>query len=227
METQPSIWILEDDQKTVQLYQDIFDARYVMRFFARMDVFASEISTASDKPDLVIADIKLSDGSFLDYIANFRPCMGDGPEYLVVSGIDDMDALQFCFDNGVVEYLTKPFRTGELTVKVSRILGSIRTRQCEFELDHNSLTVTRRKLRSPILTSKEFLIVNFLRKAPDNRMTRDQLMQAVWPNKQISVKTMDVHMFNLRKKLQAVHLEVKFSNPNIYSINAAAINESE
>lgn len=223
MDARQAIWILEDDQNVMQLYESIFASRYELRSFECLRAFVDEIATAERKPDLVIADLKLPDGSFIDYISHRGLSKQATTDYLVISGVDDADALRFCFANGVVEYLTKPFRVSEVAVKVELMLNTRRERAAKLELDYDTMTVRRFHLKSPILTSKEFLIVNFLNKSPNNRATREQLMQAVWPEKKISPKTMDVHLFNLRRKLMAVQIEIKFTSPNVYSICALPV----
>ena len=101
MKFEKKIWILEDDHGCLFVYQDILDIRYSTRYFKTLDEFKTALEeSAGDLPDLVIADLKLPDGSFLTFLSSDdNKKLLDMP-FLVISSVNDIDALRFCFEDG-------------------------------------------------------------------------------------------------------------------------------
>jgi DNA-binding response OmpR family regulator len=88
-----------------------------------------------------------------------------------------------------------------------------------LSIDPSSFTVTRKHLRSAPLTSKEFQIVVLLQKATDHRLSRSDLVHGIWGQQKVSNNSLDVHLFNVRKKLSPLGLEIVFRPPNFYALN--------
>jgi len=53
------------------------------------------------------------------------------------------------------------------------------------------------------LTPKELALLNTLATAPGRIFRREELLRAVWREVSVAVRTVDVHMSKLRKKLRA------------------------
>lgn len=65
------------------------------------------------------------------------------------------------------------------------------------------------------LTKKEQQLFDFLMANPKG-VTREQLMTICWKNISVHPKTLDVHLFNLRQKLESVGGSVNFRNGSWY-----------
>ncbi|MGZ3699092.1 MAG: GAF domain-containing protein, partial [Bdellovibrionota bacterium] len=89
-------------------------------------------------------------------------------------------------------------------------------------VDPISFTVSRGAVRSSSLTSKELQIVAMLHQAPDHRLSRGELVHGIWGKLKVSTNSLDVHLFNVRKKLAPLGMEILFSPPNQYSLNLAS-----
>lgn len=59
------------------------------------------------------------------------------------------------------------------------------------------------------LTPKEFEILDALDRG-GGKLDRDRLFQAVWSDAVVGKKTLDVHLFSLRQKLEKLGLEVRW-----------------
>ncbi|AST89974.1 MULTISPECIES: winged helix-turn-helix domain-containing protein [Sutcliffiella] len=68
-----------------------------------------------------------------------------------------------------------------------------------FNLNEYSITIEGTTLK---LLRKEFLLLDFLYQNKNQTLTRDQLLQAVWPLQVPSDRTVDDHIYRLRKKLK-------------------------
>ncbi len=217
------IWILEDDSGCQFVLREIFELRYALRIFADLDTFSFALSDEKEpRPALFIADIRLPGRSFLTFLSSAESRIFSQIPLLVVSSVDDIDALRTCFDSGAVDFITKPFTKNELIVKVERILNqseriSSRVHR-EFTLDLPALKVIRGDRRTDPLTTKEFQIITILSEAPSASLSRDEIVSRVWGEVKVTSKAFDVHLYHLRKKLGAVGLEIRFNPPNRYSL---------
>lgn len=62
------------------------------------------------------------------------------------------------------------------------------------------------------LTKKEIVLFEILRRAGENGVTRSQLAQRIWPDVHVHDKTIDVHVFNLRRKLNSSNYRIEVRN---------------
>ncbi len=83
----------------------------------------SEAMAAFEKesPDLVVTDIIMPHTSGLEFIGFIRSSYDHIP-VLVLSGVDEEDTVTEAFNLGADDFLTKPIKPGELSVRVKRLL---------------------------------------------------------------------------------------------------------
>lgn len=89
-----------------------------------------------------------------------------------------------------------------------------------LSIDPISFTVAKGSERSAALTSREFQIILLMYNAPGHRISRSDLVNGIWGKLKVSTNSLDVHLFNLRKKLAPLALEITFSPPNLYSLGS-------
>ena len=196
------IWILEDDETCIHLYRQILDLRYKTRYFEKIKQFQQELTNMTPEdaiPSLVIADLLLSDGNFLDFLSeDGHHKMIDIP-FIVVSSIDDIDALRFCFNEGALDYLTKPFKKNEILVKVENKLKGNTGRGIFTHEDVSSLMVDGKKIKN--LTGKEMQLLALFLNSLDRTVQREEILEKAWGGTTVHPKTVDVHLYNLRRKI--------------------------
>lgn len=83
----------------------------------------SEAMVAFEKenPDLVVTDIIMPHTSGLEFIGFIRSSRGHTP-VIVLSALDEEDTVIEAFNLGADDFLTKPVKPGELSVRVKRLL---------------------------------------------------------------------------------------------------------
>lgn len=198
----PRVLVVEDDEPIAEplvraLRRDGHDARW-----ARTGVEALQI--AHDEPfDLVLLDLGLPDIDGIDVCHQLREGDRDIAILMLTARSEELDAI-VGLDAGADDYVTKPFRVGELLARVRAQLrrrgegavaaqdvrvdtGARRAWQADAELD---------------LTAKEFDLLALLVQAAGTVVPRDKIMERVWDENWFgSTKTLDVHVSWLRRKL--------------------------
>jgi len=122
-----TVLVVDDAPNTVELIQRQL-AVEGYRIFTAANV-ADAIGALQRVPvDLVIADLKMPDGSGLDLVRHVRENYRD-IEVMMVTGYASIDGAVTAVKAGAEEYLAKPFTEEELLTAVARVLGKLRVRR--------------------------------------------------------------------------------------------------
>jgi two-component system response regulator RegX3 len=167
---------------------------------------------ASVRPDLILLDLMLPDGSGFDVCREVRKS-SQVPIIMLTARGDEADRV-IGLELGADDYVVKPFSAREVTARVRAVLR--RTAQAaapaspgddgplevgDVRLDPATRSVAR--AGAPVdLTRKEFDLLRLLMGSAGSVVTRERLIDEVWDvNWFGSTKTLDVHVSALRKKL--------------------------
>lgn len=119
--------------------------------------------------------------------------------------IDKVLGLEF----GADDYMTKPFNTRELIARINAVYRRYTKKHDDAEiLQHGSLKVNISSRvafiddKEIVLTVKEFDLLKTLMKSPDRVFTRENLFDIVWNENIFDTRTVDVHISNLREKIE-------------------------
>ena len=126
---------------------------------------------------------------------------------LVISALSSIDERVRGLRAGGDDYLAKPFAMVELAARVEallRRLEDVRTtklRAGDLEMDLIEQTVYRGGIRIDLLP-REFKLLEYFLRHQGRVITRAMLLQDVWQyNFSIETNVVDVHISNLRKKI--------------------------
>lgn len=162
---------------------------------------------ASQQPSLIILDLGLPDMDGLDVIKKLREWYLK--PIIILSVRSSEDDIVKALDNGANDYLTKPFRTGEL---LARIRVAIRQSQNILDapvLEFGSLSIdlvnhTARKKNEFIkLTSTEFSLLALLAKNEGRVLTHQYILKEIWGIGYVEqTQYLRVFIAQLRKKVE-------------------------
>jgi DNA-binding response OmpR family regulator len=165
--------------------------------------------------DLVLLDLMLPEMDGFKILRELRRAGSRVPVLVLTARSDEADVVM-CFDSGADDYVTKPFSTAELLARVRALLrrgtsdgngsGAARNHFAfgDVEVDAESRTVVRSG--DPVqLTPKEFDLLLALLRREGAVASRAELLEEVWQyaNTDILTRTVDMHMAELRRKLEA------------------------
>ena len=170
------------------------------------------------EPDLMLLDIMMPElsGIQLCRIVRADPMMKDIPVIFLSARGEVEDRIKG-LEAGAEDYLSKPFNTNELLLRVSKMLSrsgsrTLPARQSRIEIagvlideDLHQLTVGGKNV---ILTATEFRLLKLLMERKGRVQTRDNLLVNVWHyDTDIETRTVDTHVRRVREKLgQYAHM---------------------
>lgn len=121
-----------------------------------------------------------------------------------------MKSKQLAFEN----YLTTPVNKQKLITKISTLIKSSAQNNTKKILSHKGINLNEHlhnlSFEGQILpfTSKEYKIIKLLMENPNRIFTRQEIYERVWKVDYMDdAKTINVHVFNIRKKLRTVLTE--------------------
>ncbi len=203
----PKVLIVDDDAR---LRMNISDWLEHQRFDveqAKNGVEAKEMLSAYSY-DLVILDWNLPDTEGVEICRWFRGRGGSTP-VLMLTGKDMIQDKVEGFDAGADDYLTKPFELLELTARLNALMrrgGAVAPTRV---LNQGGLVIDPVAHSAKIdgkqmqLTPKEFDILEFLLRHPDQVFSADTLLDRLWKSDaEVSPDTVRVYIKRLREKLE-------------------------
>lgn len=126
---------------------------------------------------------------------------------IILTARDAVEDKVLALDSGADDYLVKPFVFKELLARIKALLR--RPEQIlpvELKVHDLSLNTTTRKVyrkdKEIPLTLKEFGLLEYLMRHPNQVLTREQILDHLWDFAFDSFSNVvDVHIKNLRKKV--------------------------
>jgi len=159
------------------------------------------------QPELVLLDIQLPEMDGLEVLRRIRS-NGNIPVILVTARTEDLDKL-LGLELGADDYVTKPFSPREVVARVKAVLRRTLPTEASrpivrvgpLEIDGEKV-VARLGSERLELTPTEFRLLETLSRTPGKAFSRAELIEAALPESDALERVVDVHLKNLRKKLE-------------------------
>ncbi len=206
METEYSILIIDDEVQIRRLLEITLSASGYKIFEA---VTGNEgiIAAASYSPSLILLDLGLPDADGAEILKKLREWYNK--PIIILSVRSAEDDIVHALDNGANDYLTKPFRSGELLARIRSALRLTTPPGNESLLTFGTLIIdlakhTVKKNDETIkLTSTEFSLLALLAKNAGKVLTHQFILKEVWGQHYIGqTQYLRVFVAQLRKKLE-------------------------
>lgn len=159
------------------------------------------------KYDLILLDCNLPRLSGFEIVKKLRTEKCFTP-IIILTVLGELNDKLKLFNLGIDDYLIKPFALSELLARIKALLrrpqqfkGEV-LRLGNLELDPDKFLVTKNNQRIP-LSSREFSLLEYLMSQPGKFLSRQNILEKVWDeNADPFSNTVEVHIMNLRKKLE-------------------------
>jgi two-component system response regulator RegX3 len=201
-----TIMIVEDEES----YQDALNVGLSVEGF--VVVGATNIAEAralllTSKPDLVLLDVMLPDGSGIDYCRELHDTTHI-PVIMVTARTSEVDVV-LGLEIGAADYVTKPYRLRELVARIRAVLRRPVTTEDDevisfgdLRIDFSRRTVTR-KNQEVELSRKEFDLLALFATRLGQVVTREVCLDTLWWGLELSdTRTLDTHVKRLRQKIE-------------------------
>lgn len=163
--------------------------------------------------DAIILDIMLPKLNGIQVLKHIRNTGSDVPVIMLTAKGEIEDRVNG-LDAGADDYLVKPFAFDELLARLrvmTRRKSTVKkTTLCAGDLVLDTVTKTVTRAGKPIdLTSKEYMLLEYMMHHPNITLTRNQLEQQAWDSSfEGGSNIIDVYIRYLRKKIDTGY-EVK------------------
>ncbi len=206
------ILVVDDDRKIVDLVRAYLE-RDGYRVSAAYDGLQALEQARQARPDLVVLDLMLPGMDGLDVCRILRDESNKVPIIMLTAKTTETDKL-IGLDLGADDYVTKPFSPRELLARVRAVLRRVGEEKGEgpSEVRFGDLLVDfvghEVRLRGQLvqLTPTEFKLLEVLIREPERAFSRLELLdQAFGYDFEGFERTIDVHVMNLRRKIEPDH----------------------
>jgi DNA-binding response OmpR family regulator len=203
----PLILVVDDEPKITRLARDYLE-KNGFRVLTAADGQSAITTARREKPDLIVLDLMLPviDGREVCRILRRD---SDVPIIMLTALSEEIDQVTG-LEIGADDYITKPFSVRALVARVRALLrrtrGEIKApsiiRAGNLEIDSEKYAVTFNG--NPLkMTPNEFKLLQRLASRPGQTLTREQLLEDLHGTASSMDRSVDSHIKNLRKKLEA------------------------
>ncbi|MDD6306464.1 MAG: response regulator transcription factor [Clostridiales bacterium] len=200
-----SILLVEDDATIASGLMYALEKEEYLPFHCK-NIEAALSAIQSKQFDLAILDMQLPDGSGTEVSDRLKKY---GTPVIFLTIVDDENEIVRSFEDGAVDYITKPFRLRELLARIKRTLNV-------NEEKDSSQTVTLGKTvidtaagkvyvdgKLIELTALEYRLLLIFAANKSILLTREQILEKIWDSSGNFVEdnTLTVYIKRLREKL--------------------------
>jgi two-component system KDP operon response regulator KdpE len=165
------------------------------------------IAAATHNPALIILDLGLPDTDGIEILTKIREWYQK--PIIILSVRNSEDDIINALDKGANDYLTKPFRTGELLARIRVALRYNQDKLDEPNLTFDALTIdlpnhiARKNGEILKLTATEFSLLALLAKNSGRVLTHQTILKEIWGFGYIGqTQYLRVFVAQLRKKIE-------------------------
>jgi DNA-binding response OmpR family regulator len=205
------ILVVGDDVALCQLLGEQLevDGEFVPHHAASLAEAERKITSGVNRFEAILLDLGLPDSDGREFCRRLRT-LGVKMPIIVLTGSDAETDVVRGLDAGANDYISKPFRMGELLARLrAQLRGFENSDDAVFTIGPYQFRPAVKQLwdaaknKKIRLTEKEVAVLKFLYRASDRPTSRAELLQEVWGyNAGVSTHTLETHIYRLRQKIE-------------------------
>lgn len=204
------ILVVEDEVKLAKLIQRVLEQERHVVEVAHDGETGLDLA-ASGSFDIIVLDVMLPKRNGFDICRALRE-MGVATPVLMLTARDTVADKVQGLDVGADDYLTKPFAIEEFLARLRALSRRTQTytetdrlQVGDLVLDRKTREV-RRGDRQIDLTAKEFALLEYLMRHPNQALSRDRIIEHVWGyDSDAQPNAVDIYVHFLRRKIDHGH----------------------
>ncbi|UWG96968.1 response regulator transcription factor [Dehalobacter sp. DCM] len=212
---EPKILIVDDEAAIVSVIENYLQSEGFRTSIA-FEGYTARKMIETEKPDLIILDWMLPGMSGLELCREIRRG-GSLPVIMLTAKSEETNRV-LGLEYGADDYIVKPFGLRELVARIKTVLRRVSPQQqTAGTIDHRDLKIDMKAHRvwkrdtEVVLTPTEYKILCLLASHPGVPYSRLQLLnQAMGEEYLYYERSVDTHIFNLRKKIEDVVSEPSY-----------------
>lgn len=204
--------LIVDDEKSLLDVLAPFLKRAGFLVETALDGDTALARTMEFNPDVIVLDILIPEPDGREVCRRLR-ALGNWTPIIMLSQIGGSQERAMSLEEGADDYLNKPFDPGELVARIYALLRRAQRVQSSLtgvrRLTSGPLVIDRLSRRAwlnereLVLSAKSFAVLEYLMCHPDEVITRERLLDAIWGwDYPITTRTVDVRIAELRKQLK-------------------------
>jgi len=200
------ILLIENDRNTANILAIALKSSFEtdIAYSAKQAIYKCDLYNF----DVVIFDLNMPDITGIEFCQIIKERGLNAPLLFLMKENNVHSKIQL-LDNGASDVILKPFSLGELKARIRVLTRKLSIRQKtpqKFNISNVILDKTACKVKRDgidiILRKKEFALLEYLMVNAGKVVTRDELMDSVWQDKdELWTNTLDVHIKYLRDKI--------------------------
>lgn len=199
------VLLIEDDMVLGQAIRDhVAGANHAVDWMQNLQ--DGEACTRAVAYGLVLLDLRLPDGSGIDFLKRLRE-RGDVTPVIILTAHDQISDRIEGLNSGADDYLVKPFNLDELTARMLAVarryaakpnpvvrLGALEINPAERRIMDGAEAI--------VLSSREWAVLDTLLTRPGAVVSKSQIEEALYAfGSEIESNTVEVYVSRLRKKI--------------------------
>lgn len=214
----PTVLVVDDDRAIVDalapfLERSGFQVKTAEHGQAALDLLGG------DKPDIIVLDVMMPYVNGREVLRRLR-ANNDWTPVILLTQVGEAFERAVALEEGADDYLNKPFEPHELVARMRSILRRVQrggpSLTSAMQLRSGPLVLNRTSRRvflnddELMLTPKAVLVLEYMMLHPDEPITRDRLLDAVWGwDHPVGTRAVDTRIAELRRLIKPEQLGSK------------------
>ncbi len=229
------VLLIDDSIDVFELVKKALSNTSIQIFYA-MDAKQARRQFARNIFDLILIDIGLPD---IDGIKLCEEIQADqaiqNTPIFFITARHESDIKVLAFNSGADDYIEKPFDLKEFRARIEAKLKKQNKPKNDFLVfgdleinivDHKVYMKQNNSKSELPLTPIEFKLLSLFARSPEKTFSRKNVLETIWGNVNVYDRTIDTHIYSLRKKLNHYNACVESITGIGYRFNPGKITQN-
>ncbi|CAM1628974.1 Signal transduction response regulator [Bartonella choladocola] len=199
------VLLIEDDKSLGRAVRDhLINQNNAVDWAETLEDAYAAVSTTHY--DFILLDLRLPDGSGLDFLKNIRSKNSPSP-VVILTAHDQISERIEGLNSGADDYIVKPFDLYELTARIAAVArrtnglakSEIKIGSMTLDMENKRLFIDDKEVE---LSSREWAIIEHMASHPNMLITKSQIEDTIYAfGSEVESNTVEVYISRLRKKI--------------------------